>query len=162
LTSPEDTIALFAELSLVLAGFVGVVSAFSGRERRFRPTELIRLTHVLSCAATILAGSLAFFTSSAGGFSIAQSLTMAGAVSCAVAAVLLLPLTMRAWQSGKDPDSTSERWILIAIPVANLSVVLLFGLVTVVENGLFPLIGGFSTQLLIGLWIFARLLTRPN
>jgi hypothetical protein len=109
-----------------------------------------------------LAECIAFFTSSAGGFSIAQSLATAGAVSCALAAVLLLPLTMRAWHSGKHSDSTSERWISIAIPVANISVVLMSALVTVVENGLFPLIGGFSTQLLIGLWEFARLLTRPN
>ena len=162
LTTPEETISLFAELSLVLAGFAGVVSAFSGRERQFRPTELIRLTHVLSCSATILAGCLGYFTCSAGGYSVAHSVATAGVASCAFAAVLLPPLTQRAWRSGRDPDSTSEPWTLFAIPAVNFCVIFLFGFAAVSETGSFPLIGGFSIQLLVGLWLFARLLTRPN
>jgi len=38
--TPDDAISLFAELSLGLAGFAGVGSAFAGRTREFRGRTL--------------------------------------------------------------------------------------------------------------------------
>jgi hypothetical protein len=162
LTSPDDTIALFAELSLTLAGFAGVVSACSGRERQFRSTELVRLIHVLSASATVLAGCLGFLIGSAGGLSSDQALALGGTVAGPLSAVLLLPLIRKAWRAVSEPDATTERWILLAVPILNIAVILIFGFAIFAQNPFFPLVLGFSIQLMLGLWLFSRLLTRSN
>lgn len=58
MSGAHDVLSLYAELSLGLAGFVGVVSAFSGRDRVFQPIEKVRVMHVLGCAGSVLAGRL--------------------------------------------------------------------------------------------------------
>jgi hypothetical protein len=158
----QGLFSIYAELSLVLAGFVGVVSAFAGRTREYRPVELIRLTTVLGCAGAVLAGCLVFFASAAGGFSVDQSLSASGAASCALVAVVLLPLTQEARRRSHEPDSTTERWVLIVVPGLNFLVAALYAYAIIAERSLFLLIGGFSIQLLLGLWIFSRLLMRQN
>ena len=47
MVSPEDAFVVLAELSLALAGFTGVVSAFGGRERAFNQVEQMRLAMIL-------------------------------------------------------------------------------------------------------------------
>jgi hypothetical protein len=59
--SLSEVFSLYAELALALAGFTGVASAFAGRERAFRPTELTRLQGILVNSASVLAGCLAFY-----------------------------------------------------------------------------------------------------
>lgn len=54
--SLSDAVELYAELSLTLAG---VVAAFAGRERAFRPIERMRLVGMLVLSASVLGGCLA-------------------------------------------------------------------------------------------------------
>jgi hypothetical protein len=158
----QDLISIYAELSLVLAGFVGVASAFSGRERLYRPIEMIRLVHVLGAAGSVLAGCLFFFTASAGGLNLEQSLSAAGVGSALVISVVILPSAGRAWRNSVRSDSTTETWVLWSITIVNILVFVLF--LSTVFGGArqLSLICGFSIQLLLGLWVFARLLTRAN
>jgi drug/metabolite transporter (DMT)-like permease len=123
---------------------------------------MVRLKTVLGCAAMVLVGCLVFFTGAAGGFSVAHSLAASGAASCALAAVVLIPTTLEARRRLRDPDSTTERWVLIVMSTINLLVIALFAYTTIAEDPLFPLVGAFSIQLLVGLWIFSRLLMRSN
>jgi branched-subunit amino acid ABC-type transport system permease component len=56
----SDAVELYAELSLALAGFAGVVTAFAGRERAFRPSERMRLVGIVVLSASVLGGCLAY------------------------------------------------------------------------------------------------------
>jgi hypothetical protein len=62
----------------------------------------------------------------------------------------------------KDPDSTTEVWVLFAVSTYGLSLLVLFGTVALQKGDPDLLVVGFSLQLLFGLWMFVRLLTRPN
>ena len=162
MTSHQDLLALFAELSLVLAGFVGVVSAFSGRDRVHGPADLVRLRHVLGCAATVLAGCLAYYTSEAGGLSVSSSLGVAG-IAAAVVAVVSKSATFKpTWQYFGTAESTTERWALVVGWGTTFASVLLFVSAASLDEKLFPMVGGFSLELLSGLWIFSRLITRSS
>jgi hypothetical protein len=158
----QDLISIYAELSLVLAGFVGIASAFSGRDRLYRPIEMIRLVHVLGAAGSVLAGCLFFFTAAAGGLDLDQSLAAAGVGGALVVAIVILPTTRRAWRDSAASDATTEPWALWLISIVNILVFVLFLSTVFVGIRQVTLIGGFSIQLLLGLWVFARLLTRAN
>jgi hypothetical protein len=160
--SDQDLIAIFAELSLVLAGFVGVASAFSGRERVYRPVEMVRLVHVLGAAGSVLAGCLFFFSAAAMGLSLEGSYAAAGAGSALVVAIVILPLARTTWRDSVRADATTEPWVMWFVTLVNLLVFALFvsAVFVGIRQGL--LICGFSVQLLLGLWVFARFLTRAN
>jgi hypothetical protein len=93
---------------------------------------------------------------------VAQGFGIAGIAALAVTAIVILPLIRRGWRHLDDPDSTTEPWALWFISVATAFVLTLFGATVAVGGALLPLVGGLSVQLLLGLWLFARLLTRPN
>ena len=59
----EDSIALYAELALALAGFAGIVSAVAARERQFRPIERLSLEgfRMPNRSSTCLAIASVFF-----------------------------------------------------------------------------------------------------
>jgi hypothetical protein len=71
-------------------------------------------------------------------------------------------LVPTAWRHIKDPDSTTEVWVLCVVSAYSLALLLLFG--TVAAQAVTPdlLVVAFSFQPLFGLWMFVRLLTRPN
>ncbi|MEM7496087.1 MAG: hypothetical protein AAF471_08260, partial [Myxococcota bacterium] len=116
--SPEETFPLYAELALALAGFAGVVSAFKGRDRVFRPTERIRFVAVVMASACVLLGCFTILAALAGDFSLPTSYRTSGALCFAASAVYTLRTFPAAWRRSRDPDSTTERWsFLVSLAV---------------------------------------------
>ena len=90
----ENSIALYAELALALAGFAGVVSAFAGKERQFRPVERIRLVGLMVFSGTVLAGCLAYTVGSIAGVAETRVLAITAIVCLiptAAIAIFVLP-----------------------------------------------------------------------
>jgi hypothetical protein len=159
---PEELFPLYAELSLGLAGFAGVVSAFAGRDRTFRPTERVRFLSVVMASACVLAGCFTLFAALAGGLSLSISYRLCGAVCLIVALVPFFPNFISAWRHAEDPDSTTEYWSLYVSLGSYAAVCSLYGAAALADWGFACLVGGFSIQLLHGLWMFVRVLTRAN
>jgi hypothetical protein len=160
--SLEEILPLYAEIAIALAGFVGVVSAFAGREREIRPTERVRFVYVVMCAGSVLAGCLAFFTAIGGGLDTFVACQVSGCSSLLVTGLVALQTVPGAWRHANDPDSTTESWSLYVATGAILVELLLFGIAILSGGHPLPLLCGFSLQLLLGLWMFVRLLTRAN
>lgn len=160
--SQLETLQLIAELALGLAGFAGVSAAFAGRERVYRPVERIRFLSVLQTSGTTLAGCLAILTLHAaevGLPTIFRGVALAGLV---VSAFLYLPQIRLVFRHAQDPDSTSEPWAvwLSVVHVILLAVLYTYQIVDVSSG--WPLLATFSQQLVFGVWMFGRLLLRPN
>ena len=160
--SPEDIFPLYAELSLGLAGFAGVVSAFAGRDRVFRPTERVRFLTVVAASGCVLLGCFAVFGSLAWGASLSAAYQIAGVSCLAISAVFVASTFPPAWRGARDPDSTTEQWSLFVSAGAYLAIFILYGGAIFSSVGFFSLVVGFSIQLLHGLWMFVLLLTRAN
>ena len=160
--SPDELLPLYAELSLALAGFVGVVSAFGGRDREFRPTERVRFLYVVMFAGSVFAGCLGFFTASSGGNSLAVSCVVAGVSSLLVTVIAGWRVVPPGWKHAKDPDSTTEPLSLYAGSGAQIVAAALYVWVVLAGGSPLPMVAGFSLQLLFGLWMFVRLLSRAN
>ena len=148
MTSFQDAVELYAELSLALAGFAGVASAFAGRERSFRPIERMRLVGVVALSASVLGGCLAFLAASIALLPSDQAETLAGLASLALLSPLFWVIP-RLWVRAREPDSNVDSWSLY--------------LVTLLGFGAgWQLAFSFGLQLLQGLWLFFLLLTRQN
>lgn len=162
LQSIPDIYSLLAELAVAIAGFSGVASAFAGRERVFRPMERTRLQAVLLGSSSVLAGCLALYSAAGIGFGEAG----AAAIAAVVCILLTLPvpafLVPAALRHMRDPDSTTEVWVLWVVSIYSFVLLVLFGLVAARFAPPSLLVSGFSLQLLFGVWMFVRLLTRPN
>jgi hypothetical protein len=158
----SDLLSLYAELSIALAGFTGVSSAFAGRERMFRPMERTRLQAVLLSSSGVLAGCLAFYSASSTGWNEAQSAAAAATASILLTIPVLVFLVPAGRRHINDPDSTTEVWVLYAVSLLSILLLALYALVALRQSSPSLLVVGFSFQLLFGLWMFVRLLTRPN
>jgi hypothetical protein len=157
-----DIYSLLAELAIALAGFTGVSSAFAGRERLFRPMERTRLQAVLLGSSSVLAGCLALYSANSLGFADAEAASISAAVGILLTFPVLAFLVPAGFRHMKDPDSTTEVWVLFAVSAYGLVLLALFGTVALQKGDPDLLVVGFSLQLLFGLWMFVRLLTRPN
>ena len=93
----RDVIPLFAELALALAGFVGIASAFVGRERVFRPVERLRLMGVIGVAASALAGCVAYISASVASLSESHSQSAAALASLVLMRPILVNVLPRLW-----------------------------------------------------------------
>jgi hypothetical protein len=162
LQSIPDVYSLLAELAIALAGFSGVSSAFAGRERLFQPLERIRLQAVLLGSSSVLAGCLARYSAASVGLTESHSAAVAAAVGIVLTLPVLALLVPSGFRHRKDPDSTTELWVLYAVSVYSLILLALFGAVVMQLGDPNLLVIAFSLQLLFGLWMFVRLLTRPN
>ena len=161
MTSFQEAVDLYAELSLALAGFAGVASAFAGRERAFRPIERMRLVGVVTLSASVLGGCLAYLAASVALLSSGQAEIVASLVSL----VLLSPLFWllpRLWRRARDADSNVDSWSLYLVTVLVIAETLLLSSVGLGFGAGWPLALSFGLQLLQGLWLFFLLLTRQN
>lgn len=161
MTSFQEVVGLYAELSLALAGFAGVASAFAGRERTFRPIERMRLVGVVTLSASVLGGCLAYLVASIAPLSASQAETGAGLVSL----LLLSPLFWvipRLWARARDADSNVDSWSLYLVTVLLILETLLLSSVGLGFGAGWQLALSFGFQLLQGLWLFFLLLTRQN
>lgn len=156
-----DSIALYAELALALAGFAGVVSAFAGRERQFRPVERLRLEGLMSLSGTVLAGCLAYIVASLAGIAEASVLVIT-AIVCLIPTCAIGLLVPELWRRSKDADATVAQWSLYLVSALMLVDLLLFGSAIFVPGSAWMIALGFSLLLLHGLWLFVLLLTRAN
>lgn len=161
MTSFQEVVGLYAELSLALAGFAGVASAFAGRERTFQPIERMRLVGVVALSASVLGGCLAYSAASIALFSLGQAETAAGLVSL----LLLSPLFFvvpRLWARARDADSNVDPWSLYLVTVLLILETLLLSSAGLGFGAGWQLALSFGFQLLQGLWLFFLLLTRQN
>ncbi|MEH6588578.1 MAG: hypothetical protein V7720_18660 [Halioglobus sp.] len=158
----EDSIPLYAELALALAGFAGIVSVFAGRERQFRPIERLRLGGLMSLSGTVLAGCLAYIVGSVAGIAEANVLVITAIVCLIPTCALSLFKTPELWRRSKDADATIAQWSLYLVTALMLSYLLLFGAAIFVSGSAWMIALGFSLLLLHGLWMFVLLLTQAN
>lgn len=161
MTSFREAVELYAELSLALAGFVGVASAFAGRERSFRPIERMRLVGVVALSASVLGGCLAYLAASIALLSPSEAETVAGLVSLALLSPLfwLLP---RLWVRARDSESNVDPWSLYLVTILVVAETLLLSITGLGFGAGWQLALSFGFQLLQGLWLFFLLLTRQN
>lgn len=160
--SPPEIYSLLAEVAIGLAGFTGVASAFAGRERNFRPMERARLQAVLLGSSSALAGCLALYSATSLGLSYATGAAIAGGVGIVLTLPVLAVLVPSGIRHRQDPDSTTEKWVIFSVVGYSLCVLIILGAVVLRSGPPDLLVLGFSLQLLFGLWMFVRLLTRPN
>lgn len=159
---PNEIFPLYAELALGLAGFAGVVSAYAGREREFKSTERVRLFGVLVASACVLGGCFVFFAALAAGLEPEVAYRISGVVCLSFSLAFFLPIFSNTLKHARDADSTSEPWSLGVSACAYFTISGLYVVSIATDFGFFGLVSAFSVQLLRGLWMFIRLLTRPN
>ncbi|MFT4518139.1 MAG: hypothetical protein ACI9JM_000516 [Halioglobus sp.] len=158
----ENSIALYAELALALAGFAGIVSAFAGRERQFRPVERLRLGGLMSLSGMVLAGCLAYIVGSLAGIAEATVLVITATVCLIPLSALVLFRLPQLWRRSEDADATVAKWSLYLVAALMLADLLLFGAAIFVPGSAWMIALGFSLMLLHALWMFVLLLTRAN
>jgi hypothetical protein len=160
--NPNDTIALFAELSVALAGFAGVASAFSGRDRKFGPMERGRLLAIVGLSASILCGCLAFLSVSLGQGSVEQATRAAGLGSLVGCFGMVFGVIVPVLRRMKEPEANADPWVvylsavLVGLAAFSYTWLILF------PGNLWLLGVGFSVQMLHCLWMFLRFLTKPS
>ena len=157
-----EILSLFAELSIGLAGFGGVASAFSGRERTFSQMESVRLRSLLLSAASVFVGCLGFYCASIVGIEEVRSTSVAAICSLPLTSFFAATIVPPSWRSAYDPNTTTEKAHVVVFTIMTLAMIVAY-LGTVVSGGSQAmLLVGFSVQLTFGLWMFERLLTRVN
>jgi hypothetical protein len=161
MTSLREAVDLYAELSLALAGFAGVASAFSGRERKFRPVERLRLIGVVALAASVLGGCLAYVSASIALLSEHHVESVAGLVSLLLLSPLL-PTIRDLWIRSRDPDANVDPWSRYLVTVLLICEIVLLSSAALGWGHGWQLALSFSLQLIQGLWLFFLLLTRQN
>jgi len=162
MTSSLATFELFAELSLALAGFTGVASALGGRDRDYSPIDRGRLDAVFLFSGSSLAVSLLVLTLADAGLSDARSYSMA----CAISGFLILGIFCRqiprVLKLRRDGQSTTSGAFISFAFVYFLGLAAAYFWAANYEQTSWPLYAGISSQLLYGLWMFARLLVRTD
>ena len=156
------TFELFSELSLATAGFSGEASAFGGRNRDFSPIERSRLDAIFQFSGASLGSSLLVITLADAGLPDSRVYSIASAV----AGLLILgifsrqmPRVLKLYREGNS--TTSRGFIAFAFPFL-LGLVAFYFWAAVFERASWPLFAGISSQLLFGLWMFARVLLRAR
>jgi len=159
--SLDDTLTHLAELAVALAGFVGVVSAFAGRNRDYTTLERGRTIAVGVSAGSVLAGSLAHTTISTGGFSSSVAIRSSAAVSFLLIFVVLAPVQFGAAKALISRQAKQPWVFAVSLAVWSLNLALLGFSIAQPENAL-ALVAAFSIQLLVGFWMFMRLLLQAD
>jgi hypothetical protein len=75
------------------------------------------------------------------------------------AVIYVLP---SAWRHLGDPDATTELWVLLVTTISIATSLCLYGVTVALGSGPRLLLAAFTAQILVGLWLFGRLLTREN
>jgi hypothetical protein len=162
MTSSIATFELFAELSIALAGFSGVASTFGGRGREFSPIDRGRLDAIFLFSGASLAVSLLVITLADAGFSHARAYSFA----CATSGFLILGIFYRqipkVLKLRRDGEATTSGAFMAFSFAYLLGLPAAYFWAAVFEQASWPLFAGISSQLLYGVWMFARLLVRSQ
>ena len=153
---------LLAELGLGLAGFAGVAAAFGGRARAYGKVDLSRLMVLFVCAGLVVAGSLATIALAALGLESATIFIRVSAAMAVIAGVAAIPLFRVAYQNTRDAPDVAQPYVLViaTLFVVTFESLLVLNIFKSGKPGL--LFAAFSLALIYGLWVFVRLMTRPN
>ena len=151
-----------AELGLGLAGFAGVAAAFGGRSREYGTTDLVRLKVLFFSAGSTVAGCLTVFTFASYGLDEANSYLIISAVLALVSGAAGVPLLRAAYGIVRDSKAGAPAWVFLTGMTYFVIVETLY--VSNLFKGGEPgaLIAAFSLSLVYGLWMFTRLMVRPN
>ena len=165
--TPTDLVTLYAELSLGLAGFIGVVAAFGRRSvgpnhSAMGSTEHIRFLVVALMAGCVFLSCMTFVALLAGEYSQQQAMMGAGVANLLIIGPVACVLVPRAVRHVRDPDTTAQGWALWLTLVAVAGILALLVWTVVAGSNFFPFALSMSLELLVGLWMFVRLLARPN
>lgn len=156
-----ELFGLIAELAIGLAGFAGVAAAFAGRERAFQPSEKIRLLALFLNSSTILTGCGGVLILPLAGVGPEATLTVVGSGAIILFGIPGVFWNARAYRVAREPGSSSEAWALHLTSVYLLVAVACFAGAALAGSASL-LATGFWIQLVYSLWMFWRLLTRPN
>ncbi len=160
--TPEDAIPMFAEVSVALAGFAGVASAFAGRDRTFREIERTRLLSMVGLSASVLAGSLVYVSISMADGPAEQATRYAALMAMAPTCLVLFAVAPNSVRHMNDADSTASPLVMVLSVGLGISAVILYGTIALFPEGTWKLGLCFSLQILHSLWMFLRFLTRAN
>lgn len=162
MTGLSDAYALIAESAVALIGFAGVASAFSGRERDFTLAEFGRLGAIIFAAVVPLMGCFSLYVFRDAGYTSAQSYKLTGVLVLLAQGVLWFRGVQSAIQNYRHPDSTTGLAFIFALSGFLVTTVSLYASVAFLGFGSWALVAGFSIQLLFGVFMFWRLLTRAT
>ena len=157
-----STFELLAELGLGLAGFAGVAAAFGGRARDYGKVDFSRLMVLFSCAGFVVAGSLAVTTLAALGIEGEATVVIVSAATALIVAAAAVPLLRTAYQNTRDAPDAAPPYVLViaTIFLITFESLLVLNIFKGGKAGL--LLAAYSLALIYGLWVFVRLMTRPN
>ena len=153
---------MLAELGLGLAGFAGVGAAFGGRSRDYGSIDLLRLMVLFFSAGSAVAGSLAILTLASYGLDDSASFLVISAALALISGATGVPLLLAAYRLVRDPKTEAPAWVFMVGTTyfVVLEALYVLNLLKGGEPG--PLIAAFSLSLVYGLWMFTRLMVRPN
>lgn len=159
MVSPEDAFVVLAELSLALAGFTGIVAAFGGRARAYNAVERMRLGIILWSSGGVLSGCLLLFVVSAAQLSSEAAYITVGISMALVRAVSFFRIGPVSLSNLHDKDTTVSTRSFAFAHAWSLATLSLYVTAVALGGAAWPLLAGFSLQLIFGLMVFARLLT---
>jgi hypothetical protein len=108
--SYQDTFALFAELSLGLAGFAGVAAAFGDRQRSHGAGDENRLFGLFVSAAVTLGGCVAILTLIATDVSNHYTFLLVSALLFAINGVVMCMRLPNNYRLARAPEASIEPW----------------------------------------------------
>jgi hypothetical protein len=161
LSAPLEFFHLSIEISIALLGFTGVAAAFGGRNRDFTELERARLLSVFSSGVPVLSLSLAALVCLEAGFSLHDTVSVLGLLGIGVGGVYSYMLIPKAAQFASDETATTSR-LALALSALSMIVPGACFVAAIFLGQVWLIVLAFSVYLLIGVWIFFRLLTRLN
>jgi len=160
--SSNDAIALFAEISVALAGLAGVAAALSGRDRSYGLLDRGRIRAIVGLPTVVLAGCFVFTIVLVGDPSEVPA-TRAAAVTSLVACVpLYIWIVIPAVRALGQPNSDADTWVIYLSTFLVALATVLYACAALYARSPSVLICSFSIQILHAIWMFLRLLTRPK
>ena len=153
---------LLAELGLGLAGFAGVAAAFGGRARAYGEVDLNRLMVLFFSAGSVVVASLAVITLASLGLEGATIFVYVSAVMALIIGAVSILLWRQGYQNTRAAPDVAPLYVLVIAAIFAIGIELLLVL-NIFEGGK-PglLLAALSLALIYGLWVFVRLMTRPN
>jgi hypothetical protein len=144
-----------------LAGFAGVAAAFGGRAREYGKVDLNRLMVLFCCAGLVVVGALAVTALAAFGIDVKTVLVIVSAALAPIVAAAAAPLWRTAYKNTRETPDLAPPYVLViaAVTVITFEALLVVN-IFIGDPGL--LLGALSIALIYGLWVFVRLMTRPN
>ena len=110
----------------------------------------------------MVAGALAIFTLASHGLEDATTFFVISAALAVISAAGGAPILLGAYRTVRNPEIVAPAWVLI-VGASYLIIVEVLYVLNLFKGGeAGPLTAGFSLSLVYGLWMFKRLMVRPD